>query len=351
MAFFEQMRNFFVFFIFSGLWFSWNNFEHKLIRSVSSILSIAFSFICVVSAVFFNRFLEFNSLSNTITNFLFVLYFVTHFVIIIESRIKNQSQMELIQKFTFIDHIFYTKLSKRVPYEREKKQIFTRMTILISIEFCINVMIIAAAHYLNFDFTFLYFSLYPNFLIFLRPIQVLFFTNLLLTRLKLINKELIDIQNIQNNNLQHSETVIVLHNANEGLSIYERLLSLKQIYRALFQACEQISMIFGWSILIIVINMFALFTFELYWAYMSLTNTARMFICIVYCVPIVVACGVLSWYCSSCSQEVCDFSFNSMELELKLNRIFNKIKQLYLSSRVMWRNGYIAFLSIPKTMQ
>lgn len=135
--------------------------------------------------------------------------------------------------------------------------------------------------------------------------------HLLQTRLKLINRQLIDIQsiefassNVQSNCMHKSKPVVISNNVFTRPSTYDRLLHLKRIYGELFEICEHIGAIFGWSLLIVVIQIFALSTFQTYWAYIHLSNIKRFITDLMSIVPSLIVLCLLTFHCSSCLQEV-----------------------------------------------
>lgn len=299
------MRKFFIFFIIFGLWSSWENSKYKLFLRIYSIFSIALVFIFFSLAFLYNEFYEFNTLSYTISNLMFVLIFSTYLVIILESVLRFESQTEIVEKLSSVDNMFYTKLRTQVLYRKEKWEIFIRIFILVSTEIVIKISILVAVFRLGYYLNFLYFTLYANLVICLRLIEVSFFMYLLQARLKLVNRELIAIQHSVEPEISISE------NTFEQPSIYNRLLNLKQIYARLFGICEHIGSTFGWSLLMIVVHVFAISTFEFYWAYINIgTNIIMVAICLAFVVPSSVALFTLAFYGSRCSQQVWNVSQN-----------------------------------------
>ena len=143
----------------------------------------------------------------------------------------------------------------------------------------------------------------------LRSAQIIFFVCLLRSRLILVIKELKDIQNllnIQSNDINRRKSVgrdtriqLVLL---DGHSIYDRLLSLKQIYAELYRSCEQIRKAFGFSLLVITTQAFVEFTTNSYWGYLRLNDFKVFFIHLFE--PQLILVGVLAFYCSSCHNYV-----------------------------------------------
>lgn len=300
MAFFEQMRYFFILFILFGLWTSWKNIEHKQYLRAYSIFSIALPFVCFSTAVCYNRFFAFERLSFVVSNLLLALVYLTHLVIVSESAFQSKSQMKIIQRFASVDSLFYTQLAIRIPYHEEKRDLVIRILILALIEMSVKLQ--------ELNYSYFYFIVYPTIVIHLRLVGVLFFMHLLQTRLKLINRQLIDIQsiefassNVQSNCMHKSKPVVISDNVFTRPSTYDQL---QRIYGELFEICEHIGAIFGWSLLIVVIQIFALSTFQTYWAYIHLSNIKRFITDLMSIVSSLIVLGSLTFHCSSCLQEV-----------------------------------------------
>lgn len=312
MSFAIHIRHFLAFFTFFGLWSLWQNAKQKLLLRIFSAVLIVFLFIVFSLTVLIDRFPEFNALSNIVSNVLLVLLFVTHLVIMLESISKHEAQAKLIENFSEVDRLFYAKIGKAIPYRSEKCEIFIRLLILTLIEIIVKYVVYIVLWFSKSDARFVFFTIYSNFVICLRLIQVIFFMYLLRNRLKWLNDELMDIFNStsyhsyiqQITNKTKSEPIPFLRNSFPKRSMYNRLISLKQIYGHLFEICEQIAETFGWSLLSLVIFIFATVTFEFYWAYISLNEAYIALICLVYSVPISIMLGTLAFYCSSCHQQV-----------------------------------------------
>lgn len=297
------MRYFFILIILFGLWTSWKNIEHKQYLRAYSIFSIALPFVCFSTAVCYNRFFAFERLPFVVFNLLLALVYLTHLVIVSESAFQSKSQMKIIQKFASVVSLFRTQLAIRIPYQEEKRDLVLRILILALIEMSVKL--------LELNYRYFYFIVYPTIVIHLRLVGVLFFMYLLQTRLKLINRELSDIQsiefassNVQSNCMHKSKPVVISDNVFTRPSTYNRLLSLKRIYGELFEICEHIGAIFGWSLLIVVIQIFALSTFQTYWAYIHLSNIKRFITDLMSIVPSLIVLGSLTFHCSSYLQEV-----------------------------------------------
>lgn len=240
------------------------------------------------------------------SNFIFALVYLTQLIVFLESSFLYKSQLEITQKFSLVDDIFFANLGIIIPYPKEKREMFFRILLLIAIEVIIKFAVHAVGFYWHIEYRFSFYNIHPSLVTCLRSIEIMCFMCLLQSRLKLIINELIDIQiSIKyRSQMQKVETIEMWDNAFEKPSTFNRLIRLKILYSELFEICRKIGKTFGFSLLIIVFHTFALFTFEYYWAYIHLTDLARMTICAIYAVPNVVILSALAFYCSSCSTQV-----------------------------------------------
>lgn len=311
MAFFVEMQNFFAVFIAFGLWCSWENSKYKSILRAFSILSIALVLIPFSLAIFFKRFYESDTLPNTISSSVLVLFFFTHSIIILESIFQAESQKKLVQNFTSVDNLFRLKLGIQIPYHKEKWQIFIKAFSLVMFEIIVLFFIHLARVYCDFVYSYFYFSVYANLIICLRSVEVLFFMHLLQNRQKLINKELSDIRLIEMlrsvvlcDCLGVNKTNAIEDETLNNNSVYERISSLKLIYTELFEISKRIGHTFGWSLLIIVIHACVFFTAQFYWPYVEMWNILRYSLDLIFTFPILIVLGTLAFYCSSCYDQV-----------------------------------------------
>lgn len=296
MAFFKQMRNYFVFFIVFGLWMSWKHIDHSLFLCVYCLISVPPTIICFALSIFFNTFHELDTLYYTVANLMFGFIHLTHLIIVLESLLRNKSQMNLIQRFSTVDDLFAYELDVQVPYQKEKRQIFMRMMTLTSIEIVAKVLVLVSRLYYCKEYRFFYGIFLPNTIICFRQFEMLFFMFLLKNRLSLINIELINL---------HKDAG--LGNLNKNVhchSTFTRILCLKRIYSELIEICEELENTFGWSLLTIVVNTFAISTFESYWAYIQIANIIKSALRLMYAASSVIILGVLAFYGTFCTQQV-----------------------------------------------
>lgn len=305
------MRNFLVIFVVFGLWSSLNHFQHKLFLRVCSSFSIFLGIFSFLSAFLFEQLHPMSTISNVVANSLYMLTVSTYLITIAETFIKRNVQMQIIEKFTIIDQLFHTKLNVIIPYAKEKRKIRVWISTLLSAKILIDFVSFAKQlsrnHILNLYFP----SVYLSFILFSRLIQVIFFVNLLRTRLILMNDELIQFQDIivvQTNQIQNHHigqtNMVLLENPTNLLSGYNRILLLKQIFGELYSTRELVNATFGWSLVTIFIQYFVQFTSNCYWVYLSLDDFSDVIMLIGQTAPYLTVLSFLGFYCSSCLQYV-----------------------------------------------
>lgn len=328
------MRGFIAFFLIFGLWPTWQTTKYKKLLVIYSIFSILLVFGIFLSAIYINKVLEDNTLSTAVAySFLFSIL-STHLIIVLQSLFNRKTQMKLIQKFSYVDRLFNTKLQIFLSYQREKKALLIRLSSLLLTFIGVKIALLIHLHYIDRLNSFWYHCLFSIWIMRLRCVQVLFFVYLLRTRLILVNdkvKEILAARNIRtvNTNQLHPTTdsrnvVFVLDTSNAKYSTYDRLLNLKQIYGELYEICELINITFGWSLLAIITQCFIDFTSNSYWTFLALEqkipDTANAIDCISLLIPIVIVLSLMAYYCSSCSRYV-----------NLINTIFRKVSKLKIS--------------------
>lgn len=306
MVVFDEMRGSLMWFIFLGLWSSWRNHKHKLslqIYSFCSVLSECSSFYYVLKS--YDIFSE-KSLISIIAEWLYIFVSLTHLITSIESLVKSNVQVQLIQKLSSIDEIFKTKMNLIIPYRKEKREIRFRNIILASTIILMKIIVTILFARRGKILTFWYPSLFSTLISFVRSIQILLFIYLLRNRLKLVNKEVIEVRNAlyakANNDYAKQTIYFARHTA------FNRILMLKMIYAELYEMCQLIRKTFGWSLLAVVTEYFLDFTFNCFWVFLYLTAEAasveNIIICFCLLTPTAALLGSMSFNCSLCYEYV-----------------------------------------------
>lgn len=308
MAFFEQMRYFFVFFILCGLWTSWQNVQYRHTLRLLSLFQILLTVLEVAFAVKCNEFYEIDNLSSIVGNSMFLSIILTHFVIAIESMVKNQAQIKLIRKFSSVNNLLRSKFGIKDPFRKGKFIVYIQLLVLLLIDTMMKISHFLIQFYKHRTYNFYYMQLCSEVIIFWRLIQILNFIHLLKCGLHLVYVTLTEIQGqlTQINFIQRGHTskfghFFVIH------SKFDQLLCLKIIYGELHDICGCINDIFGWSLLMIFTEKFILFTLKSYWAFMNLTSNKPIAATILNAsiiFPDILVLLSIAFYCSACSEYV-----------------------------------------------
>lgn len=309
MVFFKQVRNLTILFIVFGLWSTWKTKKSKWIRAYS-ICSVYQELVIVSAVIYSYDIFNNDTLSATVENWMYLVISLTHLVVLIESLVTHDSQVKLIKKFSIVDHLISTKLKVKIPYRREKCETFARNFIFIWIIISLKGTISGYLHYLNKIFVAWYPALFSIWIMCLRTIQVTLYVYLLRCRLKLINNELKCIQSEfgeETSNDGNTRRVTFTR-----YSVYNRIKTLKNIYSQLFDCCELVNETFGWSLLAIITQCFVDFTFNCYCSFLYLekaeVDVSNLLICISLLLPVALLSSGLTFFCSTCYQQV-RFSF------------------------------------------
>lgn len=310
MVFFKQFRNYIICFLLFGVWSSWQNFQYKKLLRTYLVLHLLVEFSSYVLTTLKINIYGAITFTSFIANSSFLLIMLVQLVISFESFFKSEAQVQIIQKFSLVDKLFFRKLDLNIVYRKERREIFVRNMLLISMILSIKVILWWYTRFVKPVLSFLYCTMYSSWIMRLRWIQVLLFVSLVRNRLFLINKELVNIQNTTNvpieNQDKFSSSILIVNSLKR--CNYERLIHLKQIYGKLYEINELINAIFGWSYLVIVIQNFFDFTSNCYWIFLiiegSLPNDEVLIICIILLLPNAITLITLAFFCTSCSYQV-----------------------------------------------
>lgn len=270
--FFEETRNFVVFSLIFGLWPSWKGSKFEYLLAIYSIFSISLVFYIFVSAIFINQILDDNTLSIAVDFSLVMSILATHLVIVSQAFSHRKQLLELTDKFSYVDRLFDKKLFTYIPYQKEKRSLWTRIAILLGVLVTTKIVLILRLHYRNEFGSFWFHCLYSILIMRLRCCQLLFLVFSLQTRLNLLNDKLKEIlvarSSLRTENINigwhlvfNITTVVsILDVSPTKHAVHDRLLNMKRIYGELHEICEVINDTFGWSLLAIITQCFIDFT-------------------------------------------------------------------------------------------
>lgn len=290
MEFFKHIQFYILIFIFFGLWTSIQHFKYEYLLRIYRICSLILVFSLIFFSIYVNPIYTTTNISNIVANFLFVLTMSTRLVIAIESIVRRLAQSQLIEKFILVDQLFETKLDVKIAYAKEILE--------LSIVHLIVIFIVIPARLVVFTYTFYVgkwsgssIDILLSFWAFsLRPMQVVFFVNLIRNRLKLMRQRL--------------KSVSLMSTTQDDKRVFTMLLHLKQIYTELYNICELINISFGSSFLIILIQSFMEFTLCAYWIYLAGENYVKICYFVGILIQNAAILYTLTLGCSNCSQQV-----------------------------------------------
>lgn len=312
---FDEFRYFFIYSAICGLWPSWRNSKFPILPVLYSVFHIfVITVLCLLSMWTLD--LSGNDFS-AIARYgqpIFCSILFTHLVVIVEAVINRSAQVRLIEKISAVDRLFKNKLCEAVSYEKEKRAIFIRLSILIIITFPIQIVLTIHLNHQNKVDTFRYLCFVSTWIIRMRVIQVMIFAILLGNRLRLVCEKLNETRMGYNLYRRRTNQWIFTHDSNTGFvldslwtnnSLYDRLIILKRIYSELYEICEQISSIFGLSALTIIAQCFIEVTVNSYCIYLNVhsekPNIIKSIDRSLLIAPVSILLGISTYYCSSCS--------------------------------------------------
>lgn len=308
MTFFKHISNYIVVFIIFGLWSTWRNIQYKWLFRIYSIAIIIGIFCTHLPALFTDKIFGTSSLPLTISTISFGTIVLTHLIIAIETPFKRNAQLKLIEKFTQVDQTFNNGLSEVMPHKEQMQKLFFHTILYISIVLFITALIWVSSYYFQEIYDQMYFWTISSCIMRLRLIEILFFVYLVRSRLILINIELEGIQKSCEVSNYVMKNVLDL-SVFEKQMIYPRLIHIKTIYGDLYEICQLINTIFGWSLLALVTQSFADFIANGYWLFLLFDGNPYITIStLIMCICLIAldtcALGPLTYFCSSCLHHV-----------------------------------------------
>lgn len=309
MEFFNEKRNYILCFLFFSLWSFYKNSKYTILFQVYSVLLTASVIGSFVYGVYLDHFHEHATLTVSVRICLFVIMLLAYLIVAIESLYKSKAQKELIQRFSIVDHSFNNKLGIGIPYKRERRESFVRISFFVSIILIVNIYNTIESNYTVFTVYSLTCSIW---VVCLRSVQVMFFVYLTQKRLILINEELVYIRNVVNSQFkyvnQRQGSGPSTDSAAKKNFVYNRILNTKLIYEQLYDIYEMLTHMFGFSLLAIFIQSFFSLTSNGYWVFLALDDTSFDLKTFIQCTNVIiqtlVPISALAFYGSSCYKTV-----------------------------------------------
>lgn len=245
----EEMKFFVnVFQSFSLFPYSSNPVSNILLKFCS-----AFNVLLVV-AIFISAFFIFpvlhdsKDLSLLVGGLVFNGLLITHIVNIIQAYTSRHDQMMIYQKFDEIDYMLQNQLLVTINYASLRKRLLIKY---FTIEFVLVIIqVISIVSTVINDLFFLYYVhlIFTIFIIRIRCIQNMFYVDLIKEKLNLMNAKLKDI--IAKNRdkmifILAAEKLQKFDKKNVKTSLYDQLMTLKQIYGKIWDVSNLINDCFG----------------------------------------------------------------------------------------------------------
>lgn len=336
MAFFQQMRPYFILFVLLGLWTCWPNSKYKRLLRLYSVFPVALIFLNFISTLIFKRFYSFLTLSDLIANFLFISAVLTHLIIILESIHQKRTQMELLKKFSIVNYLFLKKMRIKLFKHSEKRMICMRLLLMLIVQFVFRTFITVLGTNWRWEFDFLYVALFPEMIVGFKLIQILLFVFTMNIHLSVISKQL--------NRIEISTDPF--RDGNVKLPVFKRILALKKIYGELHDICDRIGITFAWSLLTIILYIFINLTFNSYWVLINLTQIKNLVLNVILMAPNFIVLSAVAMYCSSSAQQVCQCQ--SIEKCEFTQSDYFELPIKYSNRHVALSDNFIEFLTFRK---
>lgn len=316
---FHEIRPFIVIFSILGLWPAWPNSKYKILLQCYSVAFICYVLAMFWSAMYFNRDFAHHTLSAIVQFSFMASVLIAHFTALCEALVNRTEYLRLIEKFAYADRLLSSKLQLSISYRKEIHDIFIRFTAIV-------FLLVLLRTYLTYDLdyhyqinNFFYECAFSILLLRMRSIQVVFFVCLLRKRLRLVSeklKEMLVTCNLYGKTKSQwtfsrdTSKIFVLDMTSAKHSVYDRLLSLKQIYGELYEISELMNITFGWSLLTIVAQSFFDFTGSCYWIFLALEESDYPLVidCMSMFLPIISLIITMVYLCSSCTYRVSSYS-------------------------------------------
>lgn len=273
--FIAEIRTFLAIFSVFGLWPSWHTSKYRLFHTLYSFLSILVVIGISIAVLMYLDMVENTTLSAGVTYSFILSGLFVHFIIVLQAFFCRKKQHFLINKFAYVDQLLHRNLQVQISYREEKHQILVRILTIGFLLIVIELSFRAQLIYCNaISLEFWLYCFYSELIMRIRCLQVLVFVLLLRSRINIISSKVKEILIATNRRelkalstqrpfaaTGEDETIFVLDTSNaKYCSTYERLLHIKQIYGELYEVCDWINTIFGWSLLAIVTQCFIHFT-------------------------------------------------------------------------------------------
>lgn len=289
--------------------------RNPLFIQMFSFVSLLIILIIVSSVIFINDFFEHKSIVNIVNYLIFSSILLTNLIIVVQSYVTRNKQLNIVKNILAIDEILLQKLEKYLKYTEQRKRFNQKVFGLFFVWtfMLVYTVVLMFLRYTFIDFVLMMQFIYPLLMIRVRCIQIIFYADVLHARLKTISDILIYIINCERD--VHESTVKTIYvsekmEPNMENIEYVELVSLKKIYSLLWDTNCLMNDCFGWSLLLIYTQYFLRLTADCYFLYLifikALTNNEQ-YDALCDAITILSILWLVCNGCRRCTQKVCYF--------------------------------------------
>lgn len=252
----DEMSSFVTIFqLFSLFPFSINAMTNLLLKFYSLFNLVVIVGIGCSAFIFYPVLEDSESLSLLVGGLVFIGLLVTHFINILQAFASRHEQMMIYQKFDEIDFLLQNQLLVNINYGRLRKRLYIKYFIIMSIVIAIHTTSIVSVSINGLSFRYYVHLILPVFIVRIRCIQNMFYVDLIKEKLDLMNQKLEDIVKKNRDKMafiMFADKLQKFEKKDTKTTLYEQLMTLKQIYGKIWDVSNLINDCFGWSLLAIV---------------------------------------------------------------------------------------------------
>lgn len=263
----DEMSSFVtVFQLFSLFPYSYNVMLNLLLKFYSLFNLAVIVGIGSSAFIFFPVLEDSESLSLLVGGLVFIGLLITHFINILQAFASRHEQTMIYQKFDEIDFLLQNQLLVNINYSSLRKRLYIKYFIIMTIVIAIHTTSIVSVSISGLSFRYYVHLILPVFIVRVRCIQNMFYVDLIKEKLDLVNQKLEDIVKKNRDKMAFilfADKIQKFEKKDARTTLYDQLMTLKQIYGKIWDVSNLINDCFGWSLLAIVkfINRLYVFSF------------------------------------------------------------------------------------------
>lgn len=227
----------------------------------SASLTIFFGIFLLLNIIFFNIFFgkEKSEMLAYLSLLILVIMRALTVIIMIDSLLKMKPHMEFLSHFSKIEQIFSNELQIELDYKRIRRNSYVWMSIwLVQITILLSLIVMEVIYYDEGIMVKLFwlFSSFPLIIISMRYYQIIHYIRLLGFCFEFFNELLNDISS-NTNRLHMGDAKLPTKNmAKFNDNIYDKIVSLRQLFHVLWETTIVFNKTFEWSLLTLIATSF-----------------------------------------------------------------------------------------------